>query len=280
MNKACVIGYPISHSLSPELHNYWLNFYNIKGSYTKEAIEPENLGKFIDDVKQGKFVGGNVTVPHKEAIIPFIDEPCPIVKRLGAANTIWLEDGKIHATNTDGFGFMAHLKASADSFIAKETKALIIGSGGAAKAVIDSLCDAGVPNIIIANRNVDRAKATAEHFSSHWPQTKITAQNLDIDGDQIACSNLIVNTSVLGMKGQPTLDLDISSAQKNTIIYDLVYSPLETNLLSQAKKHGLICIDGLGMLLHQGRPGFKIWFDFFPEVNSELKDKILIKSNK
>lgn len=270
MTKACVIGHPIAHSLSPVLHSYWIEKYQITGEYSKVDVAPGDLSLFLNRLRSGEFAGCNVTIPHKENVIEFVDQKTDIVNRLGAANTLWMEGTTLWADNTDGFGFMSHLDASQPNWRDTVETALIIGAGGASRAIIDALCQSELPKIIIANRTIDRAKSLIDHFKTFWPNTKFSASSMDSITDHICNSDVIINTSSLGMKGQPELSLDLSSCAAHTIIYDLVYNPLQTPLLAEARKCNLKTVDGLGMLLHQGRPGFEKWFGHFPHVTDNL----------
>lgn len=275
MHKACVIGHPIHHSKSPVLHGFWLNKYQLHGVYGIEDIHPDRLGDFIKLLRNNEYQGCNVTIPHKETIIAHVDHLSEEAKRIGAVNTLWVEEGVIYGTNTDGFGFISHLKEQCPDEVSAIKTAIVLGAGGAARAVIDALCAQGLKKLILLNRSVDKAKKLALHFSQYWQNTEFVTDKLEHAYQYCSEADLVVNTTSLGMTGQPKLDIDLSNCKKTAIAYDLVYAPLETEFLKQANKNGLQCIDGLGMLLHQGRPGFEKWFGVFPEVDDDLKAKIL-----
>ncbi len=267
--RAFVIGWPISNSLSPELHTYWLRSYGIDGEYEKIAVAPDDLDAFLANIEANGFVGGNVTIPHKENIVKNINQTGKTAKRLRAANTIWLENGILTAHNTDAYGFSANLDEFAPDWRKSET-ALVLGAGGASKAIVLALIDAGLKKIIIINRTRQRADDLAAMMA-----------NGCISGDfaelpkYLKQTDLMINTTSLGMKGQPRLDIDISMLPKTAIVTDIVYNPLKTRLLKDAEALGLTTVDGIGMLLHQAVPGFEKWFGIRPEVSSGLRQHML-----
>ena len=279
--KATVIGWPISQSKSPMLHGYWLDHYGLTGSYDRTAVSPGDLKDWVKALRDGELSGANVTIPHKQAILEHVDVIEPMAVRLEAANTLWFEGDKLHAMNTDGFGFMAHLKSEAPQWTSKAKHALVIGAGGASRSIIDTLASDGAKTIMILNRSVERAEDLAHHFSAHWPETIFSAGAIADLNAHVSDADIIINTSSLGMTGEPNLEIDFPTAMPGKIAYDLVYNPLETPFLAAAKQAELTCIDGLGMLLHQGRPGFQKWFgsvgstDGMPEVTPALRDHLL-----
>ncbi len=265
--KAGVIGFPVEHSLSPRLHNYWLKKYNIAGEYKAYPVKPENLAGFIDDLRKDEdFVGVNLTIPHKETVIPFLDGIDDIAMAIGAVNTIIAKDGKLHGTNTDVYGFYENIH----QHIKGKNKAVVLGAGGAAKAVIFALEMEKFEEIIITNRTRDRALILAHIYTSgsqvaNWENRNKILENVD----------LLVNTTSLGMTGKEPLEIDLSLLPKTALVTDIVYNPLVTPLLAQAQARGNPTVDGLGMLLHQAVPAFEAWFGVKPEVTQELRQYVL-----
>ena len=268
---AGVIGWPVGHSRSPLLHGHWLARYQIDGAYVPLAVKPEDLPQALAALPKLGFSGLNITLPHKERALQLVDEADDVARRIGAANTIWVGDDKrLYATNTDAFGFIETLRTGAGNWHAGAGPALMLGAGGAARAVLVALLDAGVPEIRIANRTRARADALAEEFGDRavplpWP---VGPQALD--GAQ-----LLVNTTSLGMSGQPPLDVRLDALAPGAVVMDIVYTPLETALLAKARSRGLVAVDGLDMLLHQARPGFEKWFGVAPQVDQALRAEIL-----
>ncbi|MEP1207100.1 MAG: shikimate dehydrogenase [Rhizobiaceae bacterium] len=273
--KAFVTGWPVNHSRSPLIHNHWLKKHGLgdAGEYLKRPCEPEDLVEFLTHLREEGFVGGNVTVPHKEATFDLIAHPQPEAELLGAVNTVWLDqDGELQGTNTDGYGFLANLDdrhPNWDSAANREKAALVLGAGGASRAIIHSLMQRGFARIIIANRTLSKAEALAEHFGTPCHAADIagiTSETVD--------PSLIVNTTSIGMNdGQSPLDL--SGFASSTLVHDIVYTPLVTPLLAQARQLGMPIVDGLGMLLHQAVPGFEKWFGIRPEVDDALRQILL-----
>jgi shikimate dehydrogenase len=264
--KACVIGWPIEHSRSPLIHGYWLKKYGIEGSYTKQAVKPEDLEPFLKSLAAHGFAGCNVTVPHKETAFALADAKDASAVAVGAANTIWVEDGKLHVANTDTYGFMTHLSVSAPNWLKRDAPVCILGAGGAARAIIYGFLEAGVADIRVFNRSTARAEALAHHFGNRvkaFPWTTLEQKSED--------ASVVVNTTSLGMKGQPELDFSVDHLAGDCVVADIVYVPLETALLAAARARGLRTVDGLGMLLHQAVPGFEKWFGVKPEVTPELR---------
>lgn len=270
--RACfVIGHPIAHSRSPMIHGYWLKQLSIAGRYDRIDVEPWALPAFVDRIRAGEFAGGNVTVPHKQSIIPLLDRLTEDAAALGAVNTVYSDGALIWGHNTDAAGFLVHLEASAPGWADRVETALILGAGGAAFAVAHALLGRVGGRIIVANRNPARSKALKAHFSDHPSASRIEILDWDQRSDAVAEADLIVNTTSLGMKGQPELDLDLRGLKASAIVDDIVYVPLETTLLREARRRGAIGVDGLGMLLNQAAPGFERWFGRRPVVTSELR---------
>lgn len=266
---AAVLGWPIGHSRSPALHGHWLARYGIPGAYVPLAVAPEQAEAALRALPALGFVGANVTLPHKELALRIADTATERARRIGAANTLVVRDGALHADNSDGFGFMENVKAAAPGWN-RARPALVLGAGGAARAVLDALLAEGVPEIRLANRSADRAMALAEAFGARvtpvaWGEAEAAA----------AGAGLIVNTTSLGMTGQPPLDFTFAEADPAAIANDLVYAPLRTGFLAAAEARGLTAVDGLGMLLHQARPGFAAWFGREPEVDAALRAAVL-----
>ncbi|MCH9807096.1 MAG: shikimate dehydrogenase [Alphaproteobacteria bacterium] len=270
MKRACVIGWPIEHSRSPMIHGYWLDKYAIKGSYDKVAVRPEDLESFLSSLADHGFVGCNVTVPHKEQAFQLAGHREPSSLAVGAANTIWLEDGKTCAANTDTYGFMTHLEASAPDWNTGTKPVAILGAGGAARAICYGFIQAGVTDIVVLNRTASRAGELADDLGQN-----VRAGNWEERTSAPQWASVIVNTTTLGMKGEGDLKVDFTNADPACVVADIVYVPLETRLLSGARQNGLRTVDGLGMLLHQAVPGFEKWFGVRPQVTDELRGLIL-----
>lgn len=261
---ACLIGWPAAHSRSPLIHHYWLRTLGIAGGYVIEAVPPDDLRDFVLRLSLRGFVGANVTIPHKEGVLE-LSTPDARAKAVGAANTLWFEDGELHATNTDVEGFINNLDASAPGWDAAE-EALVLGAGGSARAVVFGLRERGIKRIHLANRTIARAETLAKEFGPN-------VQPVTWDGinDVLPRAKLLVNTTSLGMHGQPSLDVDVARLPEGTVVADLVYVPLVTPLLAAAKARSLKTADGLGMLLHQAVRGFELWFGRRPRVTAELR---------
>lgn len=267
---ACVIGWPVKHSRSPIIHRYWLSELGLAGDYVRHPVEPEQAAAFFADFAKGPFIGCNVTVPHKEVAFASVDHADAVATALGAVNTVWLENGKLLGSNTDAEGFVANLDQLAAGFDANPGEAIVLGAGGAARAVIWALKARGFAPIHVINRTRDRAEAMAERFGSDvraagWENLPALLPN----------ASLLVNTTSLGMEGQPPLVIDLALARDDLLVTDIVYIPLETPLLKAARERGLKTVDGLGMLLHQAVPGFERWFGHRPVVTPELRRLIL-----
>jgi shikimate dehydrogenase len=260
---AGVIGSPIAHSKSPQIHGHWLRHYGIAGHYIPMDVKPEDLEAVIRALPRMGFVGVNVTIPHKETVMALADRVTDRATLIGAANTLtFREDGSLRADNTDGYGFIENLRAGAPDWQPKDGPAAVLGAGGAARAVVSSLLDAGVPEIRIANRTRVRAERLKTDFGSRlvvydWVQA----------GNMIDGAALLVNTTSLGMIGKNELRVPLDGLTSRTLVTDLVYAPLRTRLLQEADAIGCQTVDGLGMLLHQAVPGFERWFGKRPEVD-------------
>lgn len=260
---AGVIGHPVAHSKSPQVHGHWLKHYGIPGHYIPMDVTHDKLADVIRILPHMGFVGVNVTLPHKEAVLDIADLVTDRAILIGAANTlIFRQDGKIHADNTDGYGFMENLKTGAPDWNPKGGPAALLGAGGAARAVIAALLDAGVPEIMLSNRTRVRAEKLKSDFGSRirifdWVQA----------GNMMDHAHLVVNTTSLGMIGKAEMRVPLDGLRRGTVVTDLVYAPLKTRLLETAAEMGCVTVDGLGMLLHQAVPGFERWFGTRPEVD-------------
>lgn len=270
MTRRCfIIGHPVAHSRSPLIHGHWLAEHGLAGSYERVDVPPAEVAGFIARLRAGEFVGGNVTVPNKEVVLPLLDEASETARAMGAANTLWMEGGRLRGDNTDAYGFLAHLDACVPGWAGRSGTALILGAGGAARAVIHGLVERGLSRILLVNRSSERAVELAASF----PGT-VEARSWQDVAQLVGESDLIVNTTSLGMHGQPPLQIDLSALRAGTIVDDIVYVPLETPLLAEARRRGGIPVDGLGMLLHQAVPGFERWFGVRPQVTAELRAKL------
>ena len=261
---ACLIGWPAAHSRSPLIHHYWLRTLGIAGGYVIEAVPPDEFKDFLFRLSLRGFVGANVTIPHKERALA-LSKPDARARAVGAANTLWFADGELCSTNTDVEGFINNLDACAPGWDGCED-ALVLGAGGAARAVVFGLLDRGIKRVHLANRTVERARSLADQFGAG-----VLPVAWDAVGDLLPRAGLLVNTTSLGMKGQPPLELDIARLPSHAVVADLVYLPLDTPLLAAARANGLKTADGLGMLLHQAVRGFELWFGRRPEVTAELR---------
>ncbi|KIC49787.1 shikimate dehydrogenase [Tateyamaria sp. ANG-S1] len=264
---AGVIGTPIAHSKSPQLHRHWLKTLGLKGDYIPMDVAAQDLETVLRTLPKAGFVGVNITIPHKEAALELADLVTDRATLIGAANTlIFRKDGQIHADNTDGYGFIENLKAGAPDWAPQSGPATVIGSGGAARAVIASLLDAGVPEILLTNRTRVRAEKLADDFGK-----KVSVVDWVQAGNILEDSALIVNTTSLGMIGKPAMRVPLDGLRAGTVVTDLVYTPLKTDLLAAAEAKGCVTVDGLGMLLHQAVPAFERWFGRRPVVDSATR---------
>jgi shikimate dehydrogenase len=261
---ACLIGWPAAHSRSPLIHHYWLRKLGIEGGYNIEAVPPEEFAEFVMHLATHGFVGANVTIPHKERALT-LTLPDERARAVGAANTLWYEGKELRSTNTDIEGFINNLDACAGGWDAIE-EALVLGAGGSSRAVVFGLLERGVKHVHLANRTVERAAALAQKFG-----TRVHPLAWDAIDEVLPRVGLLVNTTSLGMHGQPALELDVGRLPKHAVVADLVYVPLFTPLLAAAQARGLKTADGLGMLLHQAVRGFELWFGRRPQVTAELR---------
>jgi shikimate dehydrogenase len=281
MNQACtltgksriagVMGWPVSHSRSPRLHGYWLWRYGVDGAYVPLPVRPADFPAALRALPKLGFVGANVTVPHKEAALAAVDRANAEARRIGAVNTVVVAaDGTLEGRNTDGFGFVENLRGSVHDWRATAGPAVIIGAGGAARAIAVALLDAGAPALRLVNRTAQRAERLAAEIGG-----PVRTYGWDDRVSALADAALLVNASTLGMTGEPALDLELENLPIAAVVNDMVYSPLETPLLAAARARGNRVVDGLGMLLHQARPGFAAWFGVEPEVTADLRRYVL-----
>jgi shikimate dehydrogenase len=266
--KAFVVGHPIGHSRSPLIHGFWLRQLAVQGSYERLDVPPAEFEAFVERFADRGFAGGNVTIPHKEQAFRRAQVLTERAERLRAVNTLWIEDGRVCGDNTDVLGFVAHLDQTLGDGWAREAGrgAAVIGAGGAARAVVAGLLDRGLDRIVVANRTLERAEDV-----TRLDPRRVRAVGLDKIGSVLPGSGLLVNTTSLGMAGQPPLEIDLRPLAEDAIVADIVYVPLETPLLRVARERGLRIVDGLGMLLHQAVPGFARWFGVTPQVTPELR---------
>ena len=267
---AGVMGWPVEHSLSPRLHGYWLEQHGIDGAYVPLAVAPNDLPTALTALPALGFRGVNLTLPHKEQALDLCQEVDDLARRIGAVNTIVVRDGGLFGSNSDAFGFLENLKEGAPDWRAEAAPAVVLGAGGASRAVVVALADAGVPEVRLVNRTRERAEALATALGG-----ALSVYDWDRREAALAEAGLLVNTTTLGMAGQPPLDLDLGALPVEAVVTDIVYTPLMTPLLQAARTRGNPLVDGLGMLLHQARPGFEAWFGVRPEVTPGLRDFVL-----
>ena len=266
-----VIGHPAGHSRSPRLHRHWLRRHALPGHYVPLEVTPADLPSVLDAMPRMGFVGANVTIPHKERALELCDLVTDRAALIGAVNTlIFREDGRRHGDNTDGYGFLASLRQAVPDWQPGAGPAAIFGAGGAARAVIVALLDAGVPELRLANRTRPRAEALHREFGA-----RLTVMDWSRPSEMLAGARTVVNTTSLGMEGQPPFPLSLSALEPEALVTDLVYTPLDTPLLQAARNRGCRTVDGLGMLLHQAVPGFERWFGRRPEVDDETRRAVL-----
>lgn len=269
------MGWPVDHSLSPKVHGYWLRHYGIEGEYIRIPVTPDEFTTRLRTLQKDGFAGVNVTVPHKEAALTTVDEIHPLARRIGAVNTVVArKDGSLYGFNTDGFGFLENLKASFVDFKPATGPAVVLGAGGAARAIVVTLLDAGAPEVRILNRTKSRAEQLADELHGIGSGSLIVGDWTQ-RADYLDGAALLVNTTTLGMKNQHSLDLDLTALPSAALVNDIVYLPLETDLLVRARARNNPTVDGLGMLLHQARPGFEAWFGHLPDVTDELRAQVL-----
>lgn len=269
IRRAFVCGHPIAHSRSPIIHNYWLQQHGLAGSYEAVDVAPADFDAFANSLRQRGFVGGNVTIPHKEAAYRLVARREPAAEQIGAVNTLWLDEGQLCGTNTDAYGFAANLDASAPGW-SDVSVAVVLGAGGAARAIIHALKERGISDIRILNRTIARARELADTFGEN-----VSAHALNGVDELVSDAGLVVNTTALGMDGDSGLPANPAYMPDTALVTDIVYVPLETPFLSAARQRGLRTVDGLGMLLHQAVPGFERWFGVRPTVTDELRQRVL-----
>jgi shikimate dehydrogenase len=262
---ACVIGWPVEHSRSPLIHNEWISQLSLQAGYRHEAVPPERFADFVGHLADHGYVGANVTVPHKEAALA-LSRPDALAQAVGAANTVWLDGGALRATNTDVEGFLASLEAGVPGFAKDADRAVVLGAGGAARAAVFGLREQGVRHIHVVNRSLDRATQMRERFGD-----RVTPVAWERRNDLLADTGLLVNTTTLGMEGQPRLEIDLARLPAAAVVADIVYAPLVTPMLAAARARGLRTVDGLGMLLHQAAGAFVRFFGVRPQVTQGLR---------
>lgn len=269
MKRACVIGWPISHSRSPLIHGYWLRQHGIDGSYTRQPVEPHELHGFLSSLERQGYAGCNVTIPHKENAFRLVTPADRSTERLGAVNTVFLHDGQLLGTNTDGEGFINNLLSGAPGLQLKNGQAVILGAGGASLAVVNAILEQGVAEVVVFNRTREKAEQLKSRFGE-----RVRTADWERAADQISECSLLVNTTSLGMTGQSPLNFDLARLSRGAVVTDIVYTPLRTRLLQDAAVRGNPVVEGLGMLLHQAVRGFSLWFGVTPKVTSELHDLV------
>ncbi len=268
---AGVMGWPISHSRSPLIHSHWITEHKLHGAYIPLAVNPLQLPQALTGMKALGFAGCNLTLPHKIEALPWVDEVELVAQRIGAVNTLSVkEDGCLHGTNTDAFGYIHSLREAHSDWQASAGPAVVLGAGGAARAVVWALADAGATEIRLLNRSLDKAQAMADEFG-----LPVKALACSERHSALAGAALVVNTTTQGMQGQPPLDLHLDDLPTQALVSDIVYTPLQTDLLLRAATRGNPTVNGLGMLLHQARPAFASWFGVMPEVTPALWQKVL-----
>lgn len=268
--RAGVIGWPVAHSLSPTIHRYWLKRYGIEGSYDLIAVPPTDIKSFLGDLRGHGYCGANVTVPYKLDALRAAERVSDTARRIGAVNTLFFEDDDLVGTNSDAEGFTLNLRAAVPDWSAESAPVVVLGAGGAARAVIVALVDAGVGAIRLLNRTLEKAEALRD-----LSPAIIEPIGWEARADALSGAGLLVNTTSLGMIGQPRLEIDLTCLPREALVYDIVYRPLETELLAAARARGNRVVDGLGMLLFQASPGFHLWFGREPEVTEELRRIVL-----
>lgn len=265
---SCIIGWPARHSRSPKLHGYWIKRYNIDADYRTEERSPEEFSAFVRNLAAHGYVGANVTIPHKDAALA-LSEPDDRARAVGAANTLWLDNGRLRSTNTDVEGFIEALDAAAPAWDERTESAVVLGAGGAGRAIVYGLIERGINTIHVVNRTLEKA----QHFRDRFGAT-VHPAHWSILPRLLEGSKLLVNATSLGMQGQPELTIDLSTLAPDAVVSDIVYVPLKTPLLIAAEQRGLVTSNGLDMLLHQAVRGFELWFGVRPEVTTELFDML------
>jgi shikimate dehydrogenase len=273
---AGIMGWPVAHSRSPVLHGYWLQQYGIDGAYVPMAVKPENLRRALQALPLLGFAGCNLTIPHKEDALRAVDSYEPSAKRAGGVNTVVIDArGQIIGSSTDGYGFMTALCTGAGNFDPSQAPAVVLGAGGAARAIVAALLDNGAREVRLVNRTPERAAKLAKELGG-----EVRGVLWDKRAQALAGAGLLVNATSLGMEGQPPLELPLDALPTEAVVNDIVYVPLETPLLAAARARGNRCVDGLGMLLHQAAPGFEAWFAMKPTIDDGLRQAILATLQK
>jgi shikimate dehydrogenase len=266
MIAACIIGWPVAHSRSPLIHGYWLKKYGIEGSYVRRPVSPDGLHDFLRGMRAEGFAGCNVTLPHKQSAYRAAAETTAAARAVAAANTLWFKGSQLVADNTDGIGFINHVRTLAPQFPVRDRPVSVLGAGGAARAIIQVLLAAGVPEVRVFNRTHQRAEEVAYHFGG-----RVTAGRWEERAERSRGAAALINATSLGMAGGTPLEFDITVLDDDCMVADIVYVPLMTPLLAAARARGLSIVDGLGMLMHQAVPGFHRWFGVRPQVSEELR---------
>ena len=268
---AAVLGHPINHSKSPKLHNYWLSLFNIDGYYIPLDIDPRYFENSIRALSGLGFVGANVTIPYKEKVLKIADKISDRAAIIGAANTLtFLQDGRIYADNTDGYGFLQNIKCKYNNWSAGEGTSVVFGAGGASRAILGALIEDGANEVILANRTRSRADQLRSDFGA-----KIKVVDWTKVQNYLSDASTVINATSLGMDGKEELPISLQGLRKNTLVTDIVYTPLNTPLLENAAKRGCRTVDGLGMLIHQAIPGFERWFGVKPDVSENLRELLI-----
>ena len=268
---AAVLGHPINHSKSPKLHNYWLSLFDIDGHYIPLDIDPRNFENSIRALSGLGFVGANVTIPYKEKVLKIADKISDRAAIIGAANTLtFLQDGRIYADNTDGYGFLQNIKCKYNDWTAGEGTSVVFGAGGASRAILGALIEDGANEVILANRTRSRADQLRSDFGA-----KIKVVDWMKVQNYLSDASTVINATSLGMEGKAELPIPLQGLKKNTLVTDIVYTPLNTPLLENAAKRGCRTVDGLGMLIHQAIPGFERWFGVKPDVSENLRELLI-----
>jgi shikimate dehydrogenase len=268
---AGVMGWPVAHSRSPLIHNHWIQQYNLTGAYGAFPVEPSNLEAAIRGIQALGLAGCNITIPHKVNAMAYVDWVHPLAQRMGAINTVVVQrDGALHGFNNDGFGFIQSLLEAQPTWQASASPIVVLGAGGAARAIIVSLLDAGATNIRVINRTHSKAEELAQEFGAFV--TSVQWQNRE---DALVAASLLINTTSQGMHREPALDISLTNLPTDAMVFDAVYIPMETPLLQEARQRGNSTVNGLGMLIHQARPAFQAWFGVMPEVTDKLYAKVI-----
>ncbi|WP_310621955.1 shikimate dehydrogenase [Flexibacterium corallicola] len=271
MKIAAVTGHPVKHSRSPLIHNHWLKTYGLEGTYEKRDVPPDEAAYFFKSLKENGLVGVNVTIPNKEKALECAEVVDEAAKAIGAVNTLWLDpDGKLCGSNTDGIGFVSNLDQNAPGWDKNHQKAVVLGAGGASRAIVWALLQRGFTEVHILNRTLEKSQSLRDHFGS-----RVLVEHWDNRSKILDNCNLLVNTTSLGMEGQNALEINLQNLPTDAVVTDIVYTPLMTDLLVRARERGNTVVDGLGMLLHQAVSGFEKWFGITPTVTDELRQIIL-----